>query len=49
MTELVQVLVMTCSTALNYGCHGEGLHQASRRAASIAAQSSRLIIDPPGL
>jgi hypothetical protein len=49
MTELVQVLVMTCSTTLNSGCHWEGPHPASWRAASIAARSRKIIMDPPGL
>jgi hypothetical protein len=49
MTELVQVLVVTCSTALNYGCYGEGPLPASWRATSIAARSNRLVMDPPGL
>jgi hypothetical protein len=48
-TELTQVLVIACSTALTSGCHGEGPHPASQRAASIAAQTSKLVMDPPGL
>jgi hypothetical protein len=49
ITELIQVLVITGSTVLNYGYHVEGPHPASWRAAAISACSSKLVIDHPGL
>jgi hypothetical protein len=49
MMEIIQVLVIACNTALTSECHGDGPHPASWRAASVADQSNKLVMDPSGL